>query len=69
MYTSELLQEKYKAQKLLTSGAKDWDSYFKLIDELARDTYKHKSRKLVFAKREGGYIEEKLDQNIPAGRR
>ncbi|MBN1684401.1 MAG: hypothetical protein JW855_03070 [Gammaproteobacteria bacterium] len=59
MYTNELLQEKYKAQKELFKIARaDQELYFDMIEQSVRELYKEKNWNLVFSKREGGFEEE-----------
>jgi len=58
MYTNELLEEKYRAQKeLCASSQDDQKSYIDLIEHYAQELYKEKNWNLTFSKRKGGYEE------------
>ena len=60
MYTNELLQEKYKAQKELSKKAQDTKvNYFDIIEKYVKELYKQKNWNLVFSKRKGGYLDQK----------
>jgi len=59
MYTNELLEEKYKAQKELFKIARDDEElYFEMIEQLVRELYKEKNWNLVFSKRQGSFEEK-----------
>ena len=53
MYTDVLLQEKYRAQKLLISMAQEQGKdYFDFIEEMARELYQSKGWTMNFSKSE-----------------
>lgn len=56
MYTSELLEEKYRAQKrILAKAGGNQEKYFEIVTELANELYKEKGWDLVYSKRNGGF--------------
>ena len=60
MYTNELLEEKYKAQRLLSKKAmSEKTNYFEIVKQEVEDLYKKNGWEIRFAKRSGGHI------NIP----
>ncbi len=60
MYTNELLQEKYKAQNVLSKKARDTKvNYFDIIKENVKKLYQQKNWDLGFSKRKGGYLDQK----------
>jgi hypothetical protein len=60
VYTSELLEEKYRAQKkILAKAGGIQEKYFEIVTELANELYKEKGWNLVFSKRNGGYENQK----------
>lgn len=57
MYTDELLEEKYKAQRQLAKQAKEEDKdYFKVVESEVRKLYSENDWKLDFARRKGSYL-------------
>ena len=57
MYKSELLEEKYKAQKILSDMAKkSGKDYFEIIKQDVKKLFKEKGWELKFSDRKGGYI-------------
>ncbi len=57
MYKSELLEEKYKAQKILSDMAKkSGKDYFDFIIEDVKKLFEKNRWELKFSKRKGGYI-------------
>ncbi len=58
MYSNELLDEKYKAQKeLFIQAEKDRKDYFKLIEEEVQELFRRNDWALKYSKRKGGYLE------------
>ena len=58
MYTNELLEEKYKAQKELSERAeKEKKDYFKIIEEEVKELFEKKGWKLKFSTRKGGFLD------------
>lgn len=56
MYTSELLEEKYRAQKkILAKAGGSHERYFEILLELTKELYKEKGWDLVYSKRDGGF--------------
>ncbi len=52
MYTNELLEEKYKAQKELVKKAKrEKKEYFEIINSEVKDLFKLKGWKIHYAKK------------------
>lgn len=61
MYTNELLEEKYKAQKKLAKqGKKEKIDYLGFIEKEVRELFKKKGWKLKYSKRKGGYSKQTL---------
>lgn len=59
MYTNELLEEKYKAQKELSHQAeKEKKDYLKIIEEEVQELFKRKGWNSRLSKRKGGYLEQ-----------
>jgi (p)ppGpp synthase/HD superfamily hydrolase len=59
MYTNELLEEKYKAQKELSQQAeKEKKDYLKLIEEEVQKLFKRNGWNLRLSKRKGGFLEQ-----------
>jgi hypothetical protein len=59
MYTNELLEEKYKAQKELSHQAeKEKKDYLKLIEEEVKELFKRNGWDSRFSKRKGGFLEQ-----------
>ena len=57
MYKSELLEEKYKAQKILSDMAKkSGKDYFEIIKQDVKKLFKERGWELKFSKRKGGYL-------------
>ena len=57
MYKSELLEEKYKAQKKIAEIAKKTGkSYFQVVNKNVRKLFKEKGWELKYSNRKGGYI-------------
>ncbi|MCD4818068.1 MAG: hypothetical protein K8S23_05215 [Candidatus Cloacimonetes bacterium] len=57
MYKSELLKEKYKAQKKLSDIAKkSGKDYFEIIKQDVKELFKEKGWELKISDRKGGYI-------------
>ena len=57
MYTNELLEEKYRAQRELSLEAeKVKEKYFKLIEKEVLNLFKKNGWKLRFSKRKGGFL-------------
>ncbi len=58
MYTNELLEEKYKAQKALSLQArKENKDYLTLIEEEVRELFQKNGWNLKIADRKGGYTQ------------
>lgn len=58
MYTNELLEEKYRAQKELSHQAeKEKKDYLKLIEEEVKELFKRNGWNLRLSKRKGGFLE------------
>lgn len=56
MYTNELLEEKYKAQRELSEKAKtDKKDYFEMIKMEVQDLFHQQGWKLLFDKRIGSF--------------
>ena len=57
IYTNELLEEKYKAQKILIEKAeKESLDYLKLVEKGARELFEQKGWEINFSKRKGVYL-------------
>jgi hypothetical protein len=57
MYTNELLEEKYKAQKELSKKALTTkEDYFKVVAQEVQDLFKLNGWKIQFDKRKGAYL-------------
>ena len=61
MITNELLEEKYKAQKELSSRAeKQGKDYLQLIEEEVKELFNKNGWNLKFSKRKGGYWKQSI---------
>lgn len=61
MYTNELLEEKYKAQRELSHLAEiEQKDYLKFIKEEVQELFKKNGWDLRYSKRKGGYLGQKL---------
>ncbi len=61
MYTNELLEEKYKAQRELAEQAeREGKTYHAVAEEKVRELFKKNGWKMKISKRKGGF----LGQNI-----
>lgn len=61
MYTNELLEEKYKAQRELSHQAEvEQKDYLKLIEEEVQELFKKNGWELKYSKREGGFLGQTL---------
>jgi hypothetical protein len=59
MYTNELLEEKYKAQRELSHQAeKEKKDYLKLIEEEVKELFKRNGWYSKLSKRKGGFLEQ-----------
>jgi (p)ppGpp synthase/HD superfamily hydrolase len=59
MYTNQLLEEKYKAQKELSHQAeKEKKDYLKLIEEEVKELFKRNGWNSMLSKRKGGFLEQ-----------
>ncbi len=59
MYTNELLEEKYKAQRELANQAeKEGKDYMELVMEEVQKNFIDRGWSLNFSKRKGGFIEK-----------
>ncbi|MGR3177002.1 MAG: hypothetical protein ACUZ8E_02970 [Candidatus Anammoxibacter sp.] len=57
MYTNDLLEEKYKAQRQLSERAGiEKTNYFEIAKQEVENLYKKNGWKMSFAKRSGGHI-------------
>jgi hypothetical protein len=57
MYTNELLEEKYKAQRQLFNKAKtEKTDYFEIVNREVEELFKLNGWKMQFDKRRGGYL-------------
>lgn len=57
MYTNELLEEKYKAQRQLSKKAQaEKIDYFELVNKEVRELFKQNCWQMEFDKRSGGHI-------------
>ena len=57
MYTNELLEEKYKAQRQLSKEAViEKKDYFEFVNKEAQDLFKHNGWEIQFDKKSGGHI-------------
>lgn len=57
MYTNELLEEKYKAQKELSAQAKkEKKNYLEFVEEEVKEFFKKKGWKLKYSQRKGGFL-------------
>ncbi len=62
MYTSELLEEKYKAQRQLSKQAQiAKKDYFEIANKEVQDLFKQNGWKMEFDKRNGGHIKNADD--------
>lgn len=67
MYTNELLEEKYKAQKQLSKKAdKENKHYLEIIESEVRGLFLKNGWPLKFSKRKGEYLGQRR-QNIRQG--
>jgi len=58
MYSNELLEEKYKAQRKLFECAETFQKgYMEYVEEEVVNLYKKKGWKLIYSQRKGGYSE------------
>ena len=63
MYTNELLEEKYKAQRQLAKRAEvEKTNYFEIVKQEVEDLYKKNGWEIRFAKKSGGYIKIPLNK-------
>jgi hypothetical protein len=61
MYTNDLLEEKYMAQKKLAQQAKkEKKDYLEFIEKEVRELFKKKGWNLKYSKKKGGYSKQKL---------
>jgi hypothetical protein len=61
MYTNELLEEKYKAQRELSRQAEvEQKDYLKLIEEEVQKLFKKNGWELKYSKRKGGFLGQTL---------
>lgn len=59
MYTNELLEEKYKAQRELAQRAeKENKDYLSLAEEEVKQLFKEKGWKLNYSNRKGGFLSQ-----------
>jgi (p)ppGpp synthase/HD superfamily hydrolase len=59
MYTNELLEEKYKAQKQLFNKAKSENkNYLDLIEEEVKDLFSRNNWNFKFSKRKGSFLKQ-----------
>ena len=61
MYTNELLEEKYKAQKELSHQAEMGnEEYLKVIEEEVQKLFKRNGWDFKYSKRKGGFLGQSL---------
>jgi len=59
MYTNELLEAKYNAQKELAEQAKkEQKEYLKLVEEEVLELFKRKGWPIVYSPRKGGFLKQ-----------
>lgn len=57
MYTNDILEEKYKAQKQLSKKAEFTQiDYYEIVKKEVQELYTQKGWKMRFDKRSGGYL-------------
>jgi hypothetical protein len=65
MYTNEILEEKYRAQKELAYQAeKEHKEYLELVEEEVRKLFKKNGWRLTYSQRKGGFLGHKNTQNL-----
>ncbi len=59
MYTNDLLEEKYKAQKKLSRAAESANiDYLEFIEAEVKSLYAERGWKLKYSKRKGGFLRQ-----------
>lgn len=65
MYTNDLLEEKYKAQKQLSEKAEFTKTdYYEIVKKEVKDLYARKGWKMRFEKRSGGYLKKSVTNDL-----